>query len=184
MTNRPKGKLFALLAIFAAIGIVTATGAFTSVQAERTMDISVVGDASANLALTDAGNGYVDTSGNQISLSFNEVNIRADTDFGAVLDITNNGPNQVYVQIATKASQTSYTSSDLFEDANSINPQFLDGPNGANIEGGDVDSGGSQLTIASGNTATVYVTLSVGSITPTSFSGNIVIEANTNDLTN
>ncbi|ERG94186.1 MAG: hypothetical protein J07HQW2_00620, partial [Haloquadratum walsbyi J07HQW2] len=35
----PKGKLLALLMIFTAVGGVAATGAFTTVEAERTADV-------------------------------------------------------------------------------------------------------------------------------------------------
>lgn len=51
---RPKGKLFVLFAIFAALGLVTATGAFTTVSAQRTATVNVADDASALLALTAA----------------------------------------------------------------------------------------------------------------------------------
>jgi len=185
MVNRPKGKLFALFAVFAAIGLITASGAFTSVQADRTMDVSVVGDASANLGLSDAGQGYVDTGGDAIKVDLSNVNLNADTDFGAVLSITNNGPSgqTLYVQIATQNSSTSYTSSDLFEDANSLDPQFTNSI-GTDIEGGDSTTGGDQLSIDSGNSTDVHITLSVPSSTSTgSFSGSIIIEASDSDLT-
>ncbi len=182
MRKKPRGKLFALLAIFAAIGLVTASGAFTSVQAERTMSVAVVGDASADLQLTDAGNGYVTNTGGEISIDFSNVNLRADTDFGAVLNITNNGPNDVNVQIATDKGNTTYTSDDLFENNNSINPQFTDG-SGNNIEGGDDSTGGSQLFIPTGTGADVNVTISVSGSTTDTFNGLIVIHASTNDLT-
>lgn len=185
MVTKPQGKLFALLAVFAAIGLITATGAFTSVQADRTVSVTVAGDASANLALSDAGNGYVDTSGDTIEIDFGSsgANINADTDFGAVLNITNNGPNTVNVQIATKASQTSFTSSNLFEDDHSLNPEFTNST-GANIEGGDNTTGGNQLTLSPGASANVHVTLTVPSGTsPGTFNGSVVIHASTSDLT-
>lgn len=185
MANRPKGKLFALLAIFVAIGLITATGAFTSVQAQRTMTVSVAGDGSALLGLADAGQGYVNESGDTITIDFgnNGVNINADTDFGAVLNVTNNGASTVNVQIATHAANTSFTSTNLFEDDHSLDPEFTDA-SGNNIEGGDVDSGGNQITLTSGASADVHVTISVpAGQSPGSFSGDIVIVASTNDLT-
>ena len=184
MVNRPKGKLFALLAVFVAIGLITASGAFTSVQAERSMDVAVVGDASANLQLEDAGEGYVDTSGDTISIDLSGVNINADTDFGGVLTITNTlASGDVYVQIATQASQTSYTSSNLFEDdVSAVDPQFTDGTN--NIEGGDSVTGGNELVISNGAAADVEMTISVDSgTTPTTFTGQIVIHASDSSLT-
>lgn len=185
MISRPKGKLFALLAVFVAIGLVTATGAFTSVQADRTVSITTAGDATANLQLTDAGNGYVDVTGDTITVDFGSsgANINADTDFGAVLTITNNGPNQVYVQIATATAQTSYTVNNLFEDDHTLDPQFMDA-SGNNIEGGEDTTGGNQLTLASGASANVHVTLTVPSGTAiNTFSGSVIIIADTTDLT-
>ena len=117
--TRPKGKLFALLAIFLAIGIVTATGAFTSVSAERTVDASVQGDQAALVGLTPhvGGNGYNDAAAANAAVDnsygyaqinngvltvnlggFDDgtpqsqgLNYNATTDFDYVFNITNNG---------------------------------------------------------------------------------------------
>ena len=124
---RPKGKLFALLAIFVAIGLVTATGAFTSVSATRTAEVNVAGDQAALLQLLPhdsanglnggslaSSNGYAQlTSANgelQINLAgFNNVdgagpNLNATTDAQGVFNITNQGTSRVYVNISDDAS--------------------------------------------------------------------------------
>ncbi|ERG92165.1 MAG: hypothetical protein J07HQW1_02200 [Haloquadratum walsbyi J07HQW1] len=48
------GKLLSPLMIFATAGTLLATGAFTAVEAERTADIDVAGDANALLAIQPA----------------------------------------------------------------------------------------------------------------------------------
>ena len=116
---RPKGKLFALLAIFMAIGIVTATGAFTSVQATRTVSAEVQGDQAALVGLVPhtSANGYNDSAdpGASVTNSYGyaqisdgtlEINLggydagvaqnqglnyNATTNFDYVFNITNNG---------------------------------------------------------------------------------------------
>ncbi|ERG92237.1 MAG: hypothetical protein J07HQW1_02272 [Haloquadratum walsbyi J07HQW1] len=45
----PKGKLLALLLAFTAVGGLAATGAFTTVQADRTADVTAAGDSNALL---------------------------------------------------------------------------------------------------------------------------------------
>ena len=116
---RPKGKLLALLAIFAAIGLVTATGAFTTVSAARTVSVNVAGDSGALLQLTGnttAGNGdYVTTDGNgalTIDLTASNlpngaqgVNPNAKTTFDSMFDVTNQGTQNVTVNIAKSGAQ-------------------------------------------------------------------------------
>ena len=103
MTNKPKGKLFALLAVFAAIGIVTATGAFTSVTAQRTAAISTAGDSSALLGLEEQGDtGYIDTQSSELRINFDNVgsvNDNATTWLNKSIKITNNGDNDVWVWV-------------------------------------------------------------------------------------
>jgi hypothetical protein len=92
-----KGKLFALLAVFAAIGVVTATGAFTTVSAERTAQVNVAGDASALLALSPTDSEFSTTENNQltIDLGTNNVNPNAVTTDNEVFTVTNNGEDPV-----------------------------------------------------------------------------------------
>ena len=118
---RPKGKLFALLAIFAAIGIVTATGAFTSVQADRSMNVTVDDDTTAILGLepyngpngynpTDGGSttsseGYADLENGVLRINLGgynggtpagqSLNYNATTQFNNVFNISNNGQSDI-----------------------------------------------------------------------------------------
>lgn len=120
--TRPKGKLFALLAIFMAIGIVTATGAFSSVTATRTATAQTAGDASAILGLEpysgpngDGGNGsttsdgYAKLEAGELKLNLgkykggdpvgNGLNYNATTEFDNVFNVTNTGEDPVYLWI-------------------------------------------------------------------------------------
>lgn len=66
-----KGKMFALVVILAAIGLVTATGAFSTVTAARTASISVAGDADALLGLS-SNSPYTTTSGGELQFDFED----------------------------------------------------------------------------------------------------------------
>ena len=106
-----KGKLFGLLAVFAAISLVTASGAFTTVSAERTATVNVAGDESALLALEPAagpnGGEYARIESGELELnlagynsSATGVNPNAVTDFDSVFVITNQGTQEVAVNIS------------------------------------------------------------------------------------
>jgi P pilus assembly chaperone PapD len=106
----PKGKLLALLAIFAAIGVVTATGAFTSVSAERTATVNTAGDSSALLQIepgamsgeyvTDGdATTNIDLTNADLIGSNGGVNVNAETTMDQILSITNNGEDSVYLSI-------------------------------------------------------------------------------------
>ena len=106
---RPKGKLFALLAVFIAIGLVAATGAFTSVEAERTVSVNVADDSGALLQLEANGsssNGaYATTDGGQIVIDLDNpsglsespagLNDNATTEIFHIVNVTNQGPQTV-----------------------------------------------------------------------------------------
>ncbi len=96
-----KGKLFVLLALIAAIGLVTATGAFGSVTASRTADVSVTGDDAALLALESASNpsGTYVTGTDEISIDLSIVGTNSTTEIPNAFNITNNGNQDVAVSI-------------------------------------------------------------------------------------
>lgn len=111
---KPKGKLFALFAIFAAIGLVTATGAFSTVTAQRTASVSTAGDSSALLGLEDTDNpgaGYITKPSDQIQVNFDNVagvNKNAVTWVNKSIKITNNGENTVYVWVTHNGNGGSF----------------------------------------------------------------------------
>lgn len=85
------------------------TGAFTSVQADRDIEVNVAADASAFLALApsnDPNGEYVDDSGDTVSIDFTEsnsggdgINDRAYTIFESVLEVKNLGTQPVKVGV-------------------------------------------------------------------------------------
>ena len=103
-----KGKLIALAAIVAALGVVVGTGAFTTVAADRTAEVDVAGDDSALVGLNgldeitnnDDGDFTLDLEG-EGSGGLNDEGV---TDFGSVLEIANNGQEEVtvYIDLATQ----------------------------------------------------------------------------------
>lgn len=146
----PKGKLAGLIAIFAAIGLITATGAFTTVTAERTATVSTAGDASALLALNPVNDDYAQISGGTLEIAIDGsfgnqntgagVNLNALTEIDAVFNITNQGTQQVDVWITTNGS-------------NSNTVKFLDGP--ATGNGQVIDSSSNAHTLDVGDSVEV-----------------------------
>jgi hypothetical protein len=108
---RPKGKLFALVVLFAAVGLLTATGAFTTVEADREADVTAEGDANALLAMEPHQNSeFATIEDDQIKISLNDsnggvqsettgVNLNATTLDDNVLNITNNGEENIELEI-------------------------------------------------------------------------------------
>lgn len=107
---RPKGKLLALFAIFVAIGLVTASGAFTSTSVDRTMTVGVAADSSALLGLapnsTSANGGYASTNNGQIEVDVSNANLDADTHIDHVLNLSNNGNSDVEVWVTLSGNNT------------------------------------------------------------------------------
>ena len=112
----PKGKLLALLLAFTAVGGLAATGAFTTVQAERTADVSTTGDASALLALdAEPNTEFAANTGGTLEITAqDEVNNDAVTLDDNVINITNNGNDEVTLSAELDGSDDSEISdSDL-----------------------------------------------------------------------
>ncbi len=115
MTRKPKGKLMALLAVFVAIGLVTASGAFTSVQADRTVSVQVVGDGSGLIGLSAATYGALDESVGGVK-SFNldlsdetatGVNAEATTTISPIINVTNQGGETINLSVDSVTSNES-----------------------------------------------------------------------------
>ena len=106
----PKLRLFALLVVFIAAGGFAATGAFTTVEAERTADVNVAGDANALLAIQPIPDpddsdfiGQAETTDQTFQIVLDDgVNARASTTAENLFNITNNGQEPVDIWIATQ----------------------------------------------------------------------------------
>jgi hypothetical protein len=85
------------------------TGAFTSVEANRSLEVQVADDADALLGIDDIDSSpnseYVDTSGNTVSIDISTgdgdgLNDQALTKIKDLLKITNQGTQEVYVWVS------------------------------------------------------------------------------------
>ncbi|WP_280536659.1 hypothetical protein [Halopenitus sp. POP-27] len=153
---RPKGKLLALVLVFGAITVVTATGAFTTVEAERTAEVNVSGDANALLGLTE----YNDSNGNtpyarttddgQIVMVLGEnmstgegasgINANANTTIQNAINVTNQGNQDVSVTLNVEDSSGNSVSG--------INMVWSDGSTGSQtLTPGDTETFGIEINL-------------------------------------
>ena len=97
-----RNALIGLGTVAAGAGVIGGTGAFTSVDADRTVSIESTGDADANVIISvNEVQGLSDTGGETVSLSFDSLNQNAVTDFDGALSITPQGSNGPYDVTAT-----------------------------------------------------------------------------------
>jgi len=164
-----KGKLLALFAVFAAIGLVTATGAFTTVSAERTTTVNVAGDSSALLQLQPAPGpnglsgesqsaqaGYARINNGQLEINIagwnNQgagVNLNAETDIERVFTVTNQGTQSVEVSLTDSGSYDTVVSF-----YNATNESEVTNLQGRSIE---TDEAGSTKTLDVGESMNVSI---------------------------
>lgn len=93
--------------MFAAVGLITASGAFTTVEAERTADVEVAGDANALLAL-NAGDSYlIENTDDEVRITLdssdaNGINLNATTSAAPAnfLTVTNNGQQDISFNVS------------------------------------------------------------------------------------
>lgn len=109
----PRGKLLALVTIVVAAALVTGTGAFSTVETERTANVQVAGDANAYLGLEphEDGNGQFAEQNEEgmLEIKFTEehetekggqgVNPESRTSFDNVFTITNQGTEKAQVTV-------------------------------------------------------------------------------------
>ena len=108
MAMNRRNVLIGLGAVAAGGGAVLGTGAFSQVEADRSVTINTTGDGSALLQLevNDAQyNGLTDSGGSgtngetTIGIQLDQINDDAVTDFDGALTITNNGNNPVNLTV-------------------------------------------------------------------------------------
>ncbi len=144
-------KILPLFGIFAAALLLMSSGAFTSVTADRTATINVVGDSSALLGLEAGSSSLVRMVDGQLTIDFANVaatgvNTNAVTVVENAFTVTNNGSQTVTVTL-TKT-----------------------GANAAAISFGDIEKG---ITLASGASARVSFTVTTTGLS----SGDTVLTA-------
>ncbi|MCW8172255.1 hypothetical protein D8S78_05470 [Natrialba swarupiae] len=105
-----RNVLIGLGTIVAGGGAALGTGAFSTVEADRTVDLSTTGDGSALLALDDGGSELVtvtDDGDGQLELSSESLNQNALTRADGAIEVTNNGKTTSGSPFETIASTSS-----------------------------------------------------------------------------
>lgn len=117
----------ALVALFAAIGLITATGAFTTVEAERTATVDVAGDASGLLGIDAAddspGDVVEDDDSGVATIDLDEalntedgatgINPNANTTTSPLVKLTNQGTED-NIQIEVNVVETDPSDVDVY----------------------------------------------------------------------
>lgn len=139
-----KIKLLAVGVLLGVVALATATGAFTTVEAERTATVDVTGDANALLGLEEAddiGTGAVSQENGQIVIDLSEsglssseataegLNPDANTTITPLLNVTNNGANDVDLETS------------IAENADGIENVEVVDSDGDSFDGEQLDSG-------------------------------------------
>ena len=161
-----RNTIIGLGAVVGGAGVITATGAFDAVEANRDFNVDVAGDAAALLGLevhndaiagTEAG-GAGDNDVIYFELDDGEVgesalNEDAETKFFSVFTITNNGAQDIEVSIDTG-------------DVNGVSFPILKEPNrqpddvtNENVINGDLDLETDGVALAAGQTVSVDLTI-------------------------
>lgn len=100
MTMNRRNVLIGLGAVAAGGGAVLGSGAFSQVEAERTVSASIAADNSgANLGLSPSNTDIASMNGNQLEVTINSLNEDAKTVYDSVFTIDNNGGSGVGIRI-------------------------------------------------------------------------------------
>jgi hypothetical protein len=117
------------------------TGAFTSAQANRSVSVTTASDSSAQLALDSSGstnNSYVSTTGGQVSINADDLNVDGTTQINDLFHVRNNGTQPVVVYVNPDSIPNNVrTTSDGF----GIDPQATERPNGDYVNTSGVSGG-------------------------------------------
>jgi len=153
-------------------GAAFGSGAFSSVEANRSVSVSAAGDGSALLQMSISGD--LAGSGNTINFDLsNDVNADATTTFSGALTVTNNGNNSVYLQILDGSSNDMI---DYGSGSSSSSDMVFVAP----------DSATNPIAIGSGSSATFDVEFDLnGTTDPTNASipGSVTVRATESDPT-
>lgn len=172
MSNRRK-FLAGLGALASGSAAAMGTGAFTSVEAERGMNVAVADDANAYLALSKTDNpnsqDYVTTSNGQIKLNLDGsdnggsgFNKNAETRIDDIIRVSNQGTQTVNVWVTLDDGDD--TDSDTFDDDTLYFYPRDSTETALNNGDGDADDGDDVLTLPPGKSANLGVYVDLGDI--------------------
>jgi hypothetical protein len=137
-------------------GALFGTGAFTQVEAQRSVDVQTAGDGSANLGLEVTGE-LSGGSGDTISFAEDNINLNATTSYDNSFNVTNNGNNPITLDIENPGGTSLINATGQ--------PMYFEGP----------------TTIGTGDTVTydvVFNTTGVSTIGNANFPDSVTIVAN------
>jgi hypothetical protein len=177
-----------------AVGGATAvsTGAFTSVQADRSVEVEVAGDSGAFLSLKEVSGSenaqYVEKSGDAVSLDFSAddgdgssvagkgagFNSDATTQINDLLVVENQGTQAVgfYVDITDAGAGEDFVTIEATSSGS-------DGPSSDNVayDGGDNDTTVEPVTLGTGEKVVLNLIVDAAEQSSNSFSGTITFVA-------
>ncbi|MYL68825.1 DUF1102 domain-containing protein [Halorubrum distributum] len=160
------------------------TGAFTSVTANRSVDVEVAGDANAYLSLQQISGSpnsqqYVTNSSGEIGFDFsdsngdingngNGFNPDAVTEVDRLLRVANQGTQDVDVSVDLSSLSTGSADVSIFADGNSSNSEYT---------GSGTDISNTSVTLAPGDSMVLNLEVDTNGQDPVSTSGTITFNA-------
>ncbi|WP_380683122.1 hypothetical protein [Saliphagus infecundisoli] len=113
-----------------------ASGAFSQVEADRSVSVTTAGDGSALLQfdVDDSYNGIDDTGDGVVALTFQDINQDAVTTFEGALTVTNNGSDDVSLSASNVPAAITFTDANGTDLANGV-----DIPSGGNSANFDIE---------------------------------------------
>ena len=180
-TNR-RNVLIGLGASATAVGGIFGSGAFTSVEAERTVTLDTAGDGSGLVTFDGSNEEIIQNesvgAGSNDVIKFNQsaLNEEAETTYSNVLTVTNNGSEAVGLSV--DSSQGTASDDDLVGNALDVRDS----------ENSIVDSGDGSAAVnltANGGSVTLSIVVDLRTNTDADLSsiGSIVFAARTTDFT-
>ncbi|WP_144901293.1 translocation/assembly module TamB domain-containing protein [Halobellus captivus] len=161
-------KLLTLLTLLVALGLVTSSGAFTTVAADRTASVGVAGDDSALVQLTphSGPNGaYAPYNGGVLELDLDAMPADAQTTIPQVFNVTNQGTQPVGVWITDGVGEGASADRVTF-----YNPTFGGGAStSAMCENGvkSIETEENAVQLTPGETLTVSIKVNTRDVTNT-----------------
>lgn len=100
-----RNTLIGLGTIVAGGGAALGTGAFSTVEADRTVDVSTAGDNEALLGLEILSDTLEGEDGDTIEFELGNLNLNGQTEFDGAFEITNSGEDSITVTIEDEDSE-------------------------------------------------------------------------------
>ena len=151
-----RNTLIGLGSLVAGSGALIGTGAFSSVEADRSVTVNTAGDGAANIQLS-AKSPEATVSDGTLSVDLSKINFDAVTDFGEVFGITNNtaGSSDINVHLEVGGDDSTGATVNGGKIENTFDGQTVEIDFTAS--GTSFAGSGNSITIPSGNTENVSI---------------------------